>query len=194
MSQSTTTTRDPGQTMRFSRLTPLVAALCSATASASAQQASGDSTKTQLVVELLNLLHAPDQAILAIEISLPAQRAANPRIPAAFWDRFLERAKANREQFASLLIPIYARHLELGDLQALLAFYRSPAGRHFLVAQTPIIQESLLAGQQWGKDLGLQIDQELQAEEIHPQVDQVAPERSEQDPVCGRCPLMRDAG
>ncbi len=43
-------------------------------------------------------------------------------------------------------IPIYAEHLSLEDIQALVAFYQTPAGQHVIKALPLIIQEAQSAG------------------------------------------------
>jgi hypothetical protein len=125
-----------------------------------------DTAKIALIRQVIAVTRAADQTVLAIETSLPAQRAGNPRIPAVFWDRFAERARARRADFVELLVPIYSHLFSTAELRGLLEFYRGPLGQRLLAAQPDLTREAMLAGQQWGTRLGTEIGQELAAEGI----------------------------
>jgi uncharacterized protein len=125
-----------------------------------------DSAKIVLIRQVIAATRAADQAVLAMETGLPAQRASNPRIPAVFWDRFAERARTRRSDFVELLVPIYDQRFSTGELRDLLAFYQSPLGLRLLDVQPDLTRDSMLAGQQWGMRLGAEIGQELAAEGI----------------------------
>lgn len=63
------------------------------------------------------------------------------------------------------LIEIYDRHLSKEDIRALLQFYRSPAGQRVLKEMPAVLQESMAAGQAWGKKKGEEVMRELEEEE-----------------------------
>jgi hypothetical protein len=69
----------------------------------------------------------------------------------AFAARF--RAEAHKDDLVSRLIPVYAKHLNEADLDAAIAFYQTPAGKHMIAAQTVLPQESMAVTQEWGADL-----------------------------------------
>lgn len=125
-----------------------------------------DSVKAGLIHQLLSEVHATDQAILAMEANLPALRAASPRIPEVFWTRFMAQAKTHRGELEEMIAPIYDRHFSTSDLRELLAFYRTPIGRKFLAAQPALLQESTIAGQEWGRRIGAAVGEQLAAEGI----------------------------
>jgi hypothetical protein len=125
-----------------------------------------DSAKSALIRQLLKEVRAADMAVTAMETSLPAQRAANPRIPAVFWDRFATLAHARVGQLEDILTVVYDRHFTTDELRQILAFYRSPIGHKLLDAQPSIMRESMLAGQEWGQRLGVEVAQQLAAEGI----------------------------
>ncbi len=62
----------------------------------------------------------------------------------AFTKNFTTRITA--AQIDDAVIPIYAQHLSLEDLQALVAFYQTPAGQNVIKALPVIIQESQNTG------------------------------------------------
>lgn len=125
-----------------------------------------DTAKIALIRQVIAATRAADQAVLALETALPAQRASNPRIPAVFWDRFAERARTRRAEFVELLVPIYDQRFSSAELRDLLAFYRSPLGLRLLDVQPDLTRDAMLAGQKWGMRIGAEIGQELAAEGI----------------------------
>lgn len=84
--------------------------------------------------------------------------------PAEFWDEFA--AEMNKDavgQLVDMLTPIYQKHLTEADLQSVISFYETPVGKKF-AEKTPLItQESMLAGQEWGKQIGERVVEKLQA-------------------------------
>jgi len=101
-----------------------------------------------------------------METSVSAQRAANPRIPAVFWDRFLSLAQTRRDTLISMFVDIYSRHFSSSDVRQLLEFYRSPIGRKMLAETPAIARESMLTGQAWGAQLGADVARQLAKEGI----------------------------
>lgn len=125
-----------------------------------------EAEKVAIIRQILEVTHAAEQVTSAIETSVPAQRAANPRIPAVFWDRFLAQTRARRGEFVDSLIPLYSRSFDLADLKAMLELYQSPFGQRLLQIQPRVMQESMLLGQRWGARVGADIGQQLAAEGI----------------------------
>jgi hypothetical protein len=136
-------------------------------AGAEAQSGGGASAdKVTVIRELLSVTHAADQVLAVVEASVPAQRAANPRIPAIFWDRFLAQARRRRGEFVDSVIPLYARSFDMADLRAMLELYKSPFGQRLLEVQPKLVQESMVIGQRWGARIGAEIGQQLAAEGV----------------------------
>ncbi|HXM37461.1 MAG TPA: DUF2059 domain-containing protein [Gemmatimonadales bacterium] len=145
----------------------LLALLCvtvALTPSLVAQQStSPDAAKTATIRRFLELTGAAQLSVRAMEAMVPAQRAANPQIPAAFWDAFMARAKRNVNQLVDSLVPIYAAHFTQPQLEQLLRFYESPDGRHLIEVQPLITQASIEVGQRWGATIGRQVAESLTA-------------------------------
>jgi uncharacterized protein len=106
---------------------------------------------------LLDLTGTAQLAVRGMEAMLPAQRAANPQIPAAFWDAFLSRARRDIGQLVDSMIPVYASHFTPAQLDQLVRFYESPLGRHVSEVQPLITQECMQVGQRWGAVIGREI-------------------------------------
>ena len=125
-----------------------------------------ETEKIDVIRKILDVTHAADLALGAIEAAVPVQRASNPRIPAVFWDRFLVQARERRGEFVDSIIPLYSRRFELTDLKGLLQFYQSPLGQRLLETQPELMRESMQMGQRWGARLGAEIGQQLAAEGV----------------------------
>jgi uncharacterized protein len=123
-----------------------------------------DSTKLQLIRAVLAESHAVDLMYQSMQAAAPAQRAANPAIPAAFFDRFLAAVRERKDELVALFIPIYERHFTADELRQLLAFYRTPIGQKLIAEQPAVAQEAMAVGQQWGQRLGFEIGQKMAAE------------------------------
>jgi len=120
-----------------------------------------DAATSATIRHLLDLTGAGTLALRSMEALVPAQRAANPRIPAAFWDAFLARARRQIPDLVDSLIPIYASHYSRPELDALVGFYESPLGRHVAAVQPAIMEESVQTGRRWGEAMGRNIADSL---------------------------------
>ena len=88
----------------------------------------------------------------------------SPNVPASFWEKF--ESSLDAHAVVQRIIPIYDKHYSLEDLKAVNAFYATPAGQHLLGAMPQVMQESMLIGQQWGRELAEKAIKEIKAEEI----------------------------
>ncbi len=66
--------------------------------------------------------------------------------------------------FADLLAGIYARNFTVDEIHDLTAFYRSPTGQKLIARQPIIARESLAAGQQFGRELVADLQQQIEGE------------------------------
>jgi hypothetical protein len=74
--------------------------------------------------------------------------------------RFLQRKGELMDQIAGL----YAAELTLQELNAIIAFYKSPVGLKFSSAQPKIVRESMILGQRWGERIGAELEQQARQE------------------------------
>ncbi len=152
---------------RSSARTALFAGLLLLTAPAAAQVvAPPDSARLALARELVVLTRSTEQALTTMDAMLTSQRTLNPKIPAAFWDRFGKRMHDDKDEFTTMLATVYARHFSLEELRGLLAFNRSALGQRVIALQAQISQESMDAGRAWGARVGAEVGQELADEGI----------------------------
>lgn len=89
-------------------------------------------------------------------------RQQHPAVPAAVWDEVdLEMNKIAIDQIVDLIVPVYQKHLTEEDIRGVIAFYKTPVGKKF-AEKTPVItQESMAAGQVWGKTIGENVVRKL---------------------------------
>jgi len=82
-----------------------------------------------------------------------------PDVPAEYWDSAKKEFSA--EGIVELIIPIYSRHFTHEEILDIIAFYETPTGRKMTEKLPLITQESMMAGQQWGMEIGERIQKKL---------------------------------
>lgn len=86
-----------------------------------------------------------------------------PQVPAEFWEEMeKEMMDTAFNDLVDMLVPIYQKYLTQGDLEEVIKFYQTPAGKK-LGSSTPHINAaSMQAGQEWGMKIGQKIQAKLQ--------------------------------
>jgi hypothetical protein len=133
-------------------------ALCGATVAGA--QAAPDSAKAVRVRRLLEVTGSAALIASELERSLAVERERTTNLPAGFWEVMERRV---REEIPSLfedLVRIYDRHFSREEIDAFVAFYETPAGRHLAADQDEILAESRQAGERWGQRLGTEVAQQ----------------------------------
>lgn len=74
--------------------------------------------------------------------------------------KFIERKGELLDQIATL----YATEMTLDELNAIVAFYKSPAGVKFAAVQPKILRDSMALGQRWGQKIGAEFADEARRE------------------------------
>lgn len=119
------------------------------------------SLKEKNIRQLLKLTGSGNLGRQTLEQLLGPMREALPQVPEEFWQDFMVKAKP--ERMVDLVVPIYMEHFTDEEIDAMLVFYKSEAGQS-VIRKLPIVtQESILAGQQWGQEIGFEIIEELKA-------------------------------
>lgn len=124
-------------------------------------EAAATAAKEKKVRTLLELSGASSQGRQVMDAML-AQFEQMPELPKGFITEFKRVAKP--ADLVELIVPIYSKHLTEGDVDALIAFYKSPAGQRFVAAQPEITSESMEAGRRWGEGVARQVIQTLELE------------------------------
>lgn len=113
------------------------------------------------ILEVLRLTDSAELGRQMMDQMLGAFEGSTPGVPEEFWSSF--RSEVDTEELVELMVPIYARHLTEGELDALIAFYSSEHGRSIVRKMPEVVQESMLAGQEWGADLAREVLERLEA-------------------------------
>lgn len=116
--------------------------------------------KAESIRQLMRLTGAGELGKQVFQQMLPALKNMAPDAPPAFWDDIVE--EINVSEMEEMVVPIYQKYLSEEDIQAINAFYGTPAGKKLIQVQPSIIQESMLAGQQWGQNLAMEVMRKYQ--------------------------------
>lgn len=80
------------------------------------------------------------------------QATSAPWYPADFWDDL--RSEFFKLDVVSLYIPFYQRYISQADMQAMIVFYRSPAGKNLLAVDPLIVRDAKVVLSERGKEIG----------------------------------------
>lgn len=130
--------------------------------SAPARAQAQDAARVTLARRVLDESGTVETIAAAMRANLPAQRQANPQIPAEFWTRFEARIAQDMPQLLDSIAVLYAAKFTQQELNGLLTFYQSPTGRRLRTLQPSLITESSAIGQRWGMRIGAEIGAGLQ--------------------------------
>jgi uncharacterized protein len=82
-----------------------------------------------------------------------------PQVPAEYWTEL--RKEMTTDGLIKLIVPIYDRHFSHDEIKQLITFYHSPVGAKLAHELGPIMQESMAAGQAWGRDIAEHVTHQL---------------------------------
>ena len=131
---------------------------------------------------LLELTGAAAIAKQTVAQMVPSLRTLAPDAPDSFWTEFIDEMKGT--ELIERIIPVYDRHLSHADVKALIAFYRTPAGKRLIQAMPLITSESMKAGQAWGAEIGRRVMERIQ-ERQEAAAAKALDEEAEADPAPG---------
>ncbi len=80
------------------------------------------------------------------------------------FDQMIPRFMQRKGELIDQIAELYATEMTLEDLNAVIAFYRSPVGVRFADLQPKIMRDSMVLGQRWGERLGSELQEEARRE------------------------------
>jgi hypothetical protein len=87
----------------------------------------------------------------------------NTTVPDSLWSGFeKEFSKTSMDELVDMLFPVYQKHMTISDLEKIIEFYQTPAGKKYAEKTPLIMQESMQVGQQWGMKIGQKFREKLQ--------------------------------
>ncbi|MFA9195800.1 DUF2059 domain-containing protein [Flavobacterium sp. FBOR7N2.3] len=135
----------------------LILSFCVLSLSANAQSTS----KSQKINQLLELTGSGKMATLMMDQMMESFKNSYSKVNEEFWEDFKNEVKA--EDLEKMIIPIYDKHYTESDIDQLIAFYNSPIGKKMISTMPQVIQESMVVGQAWGKQIGEKVLEQLKA-------------------------------
>lgn len=78
-----------------------------------------------------------------------AERRSMPEVPESVWQE--ARRAFETSELVELIAAVWDRHFTQDEIRGLIAFYESPLGTRLRQMQPVILQESLFAGEEWGR-------------------------------------------
>jgi hypothetical protein len=111
-------------------------------------QSDSKATKIRQMLELNGSLNVSKQVMKTI---LASFEKLYPKVDKQIWEEFAKEIKT--EELIELVVPIYDKYYTEEDVDQLIVFYNSPIGKKVTETLPAISQESMIAGQAWGKQL-----------------------------------------
>lgn len=82
-------------------------------------------------------------------------KKSHAKVNQEFWDDFRKEINANDIQ--NIILPIYDKYYTEYDIDQLIQFYNSPTGKKMIQNMPLVMQESIAAGQNWGKEIAQKV-------------------------------------
>lgn len=118
--------------------------------------------KRQAIEKMLKATGMEETANQIMTQMITAFKNKSPEMPDEFWTRLLQ--QKDPHEFIERIIPVYNKCYTLEDLNAINAFYDSPAGRKVLANLPLITRECMKIGQDWAQEFGQRVSQQVQDE------------------------------
>ena len=78
-------------------------------------------------------------------------KSANSNVPDEFWKELeAEFQKTSVDDLVTLLTPVYEKHITEAEMNEIIKFYNTPAGKKLAEKTPAIMGESMQVGQTWG--------------------------------------------
>jgi hypothetical protein len=112
-----------------------------------------DSAKRQKIDELIRLTNMDAIMGPVIDQCIVIAKGHNPDVPDAFWQQERRILIADTTTYKDAQAATLAKYFSIQDLEALVAFYKTPAGQHYIQALPAMTQEGTQTMQTWAKGL-----------------------------------------
>jgi uncharacterized protein len=115
--------------------------------------------KTKKIKKFMDAIGYTNLVNQSMESMFELYEKTYPKVDSSFWNEF-KREMAS-DDLTKLIIPIYDKYFTDSDLDALIAFYSTPAGIKVRDATPMITKEAMAAGAEWGKSIGEKVTKKL---------------------------------
>ena len=81
-----------------------------------------------------------------------------------FWDTFSREIKdESMDKLVDMLIPIYKKYTTEEEIDAGIAYFKTPLGKSLISKNPEIMKESMSAGMIWGQEIGVKIMEKMES-------------------------------
>lgn len=128
-----------------------------------AQAQSDDAAYKTALAKMFKVSGTEETYQVAIKQMFNMYKGQYSGVDADMWEGLeAEFNKTSMEELVDLLVPVYKKHLNIDDINKIVVFYESPAGKK-LATKTPLImQEAMQVGQKWGGEIGARFAKKMQ--------------------------------
>jgi len=116
-------------------------------------------SKQQKIDMLIDMTGGAKLGVQLVKNMIGSIKKTYSEVPEEVLDGFVN--EFNTDDLKKLIIPIYDRYYTDEDIDALIAFYRSPIGKKTIEVTPSVLTESMAAGAKWGKAIGDQLFEKL---------------------------------
>lgn len=135
----------------------LILSFCVLSFSANAQS----TPKSNKINQLLELTGSTKIGIQVMNQMMASFQKSFTKVNPEFWEECKKEMKA--DDITNLIIPIYDKYYTESDLDQLIVFYNSTIGKKMISTMPQVMQESMIAGQAWGKQISEKVIEQLKA-------------------------------
>lgn len=121
--------------------------------------------KEAKIKELIILTGSDKLASQEVKQNIRKYQKAYPGASNRFWDEFLK--EMSPEKFADLYAPIYSKYFTDSEIDDLIKFYNTPAGRKMMEVTPLILKESMEAGEKMGKETSARLIKKIDEERAY---------------------------
>ncbi len=125
--------------------------------------AQSDNTYKDALTKMFKVSGTEETYQVAIKQMFSMFKNQYSQVDSGVWEGLeKEFQNSSMDELVDLLLPVYKKHLTINDINAIINFYETEAGKKF-ASKTPIImQESMQVGQQWGMKIGEDFSKKMQ--------------------------------
>lgn len=109
-------------------------------------------SKTDDIKRLLEITGSGKLGVQVGQTMISSFKKSYPNVPEEFWNSFLK--ELNSDVLINMIIPIYDKYYSESEIKELTEFYQSALGKKVIATMPQIMQESMQAGQNWGRAIG----------------------------------------
>lgn len=113
---------------------------------------SQDTTKIAGIKTLLEITGSGNLGVQAVQNMFASFKKSFPAVPEEYWIGVMK--EVNPEVLTTMIIPIYDKYYTSEEIHKMIEFYQTPLGKKVISTMPQIMQESMQAGQSWGKAVG----------------------------------------